>query len=80
MNIYLGMAIYFMGNFYFGSTINGIIVSGKKMEEVNKQMASELQTYKLVIKERGGILNSPYYLAKAIFDNIDSGIPVVCYK
>jgi len=34
--MYLGMAIYFMGNFYFGSTINGIIVSGKKMEEVNK--------------------------------------------
>ncbi|MBU3142922.1 L,D-transpeptidase family protein [Clostridium sp. CF012] len=27
-----------------------------------------------------GCINSPYYLAKAIFDNIESGIPVVCYN
>jgi len=27
-----------------------------------------------------GCINSPYYLAKAIFDNIKPGIPVVCYK
>ncbi|MBZ9633607.1 peptidoglycan binding domain-containing protein [Clostridium sp. FP1] len=26
-----------------------------------------------------GCINSPYYLAKAIFDNIEAGIPVVCY-
>ena len=52
--IYFGMAIYFMNHFYFGSAINCINVSGKIVEDVNEQMASELQTYKLNIKERGG--------------------------
>lgn len=42
-----------MNHFYFGSSINCINVSGKTVEEVNEQMASELQTYKLNIKERG---------------------------
>lgn len=27
-----------------------------------------------------GCVNCPYYLAKAIFDNIDEGTPVVCYN
>ena len=52
--IYFGIAIYFMNHFYFGSAINCINVSGKSVEEVNKQMASELQTYTLNLKERGG--------------------------
>ena len=43
-----------MNHFYFGSVINCINVSGKSVEEVNKQMASELQTYTLNLKERGG--------------------------
>lgn len=52
--IYLGMVIYFMNHFYFGSEINSINVSGKAVEAVNKQMATELQTYNLNIKERDG--------------------------
>ena len=52
--IYFGMAIYFMNHFYFGSEINCINVSGKNVEVVNEQMASELQTYVLNLKERGG--------------------------
>ena len=48
------MSIYFMNHFYFGSAINCINVSGKTVEEVNEQMTSELQTYKLNIKQRGG--------------------------
>lgn len=51
--IYFGMAIYFMNHFYFGSEINCINVSGEGVEDVNKQMASELQTYTLNIKVRG---------------------------
>jgi hypothetical protein len=51
--IYLGMAIYFMNHFYFGSSINAINVSGKSVEVVNTQLASELHTYALNIKERG---------------------------
>ena len=53
--IYFGMAIYFMNHFYFGSVINSISVSGKSVEAVNEQMASEIQKYQLNIKERGGI-------------------------
>ena len=52
--VYFGMAIYFMNHFYFGSAINCINISGKSVEEVNEQMASELQTYTLNLKERGG--------------------------
>ncbi|MBZ9685473.1 L,D-transpeptidase/peptidoglycan binding protein [Clostridium estertheticum] len=52
--IYFGMAIYFNNHFYFGSAINCINVSGKNVEIVNKQMASELQNYVLNLKERGG--------------------------
>jgi len=48
------MTIYFINHFYFGSAINCINVSGKSVEEVNVQMASELQKYALNIKERGG--------------------------
>jgi hypothetical protein len=52
--IYFGMALYFMNHFYFRTEINGVDVSGKSVEVVNKQMAAELQTYTLVLKERGG--------------------------
>jgi len=52
--IYFGMVIYFMNHFYFGSALNSVNVSGKSVEDVNEQMASELQTYKLNIKERDG--------------------------
>jgi lipoprotein-anchoring transpeptidase ErfK/SrfK len=52
--IYLGIAIYFMNHFYFGSEINHINVSGKTVEEVKEQMASELRAYILNVKERGG--------------------------
>lgn len=52
--IYFGMVIFFMNHFYFGSTINNINVSGESVEYVNKQMSSDLKTYKLNIKERDG--------------------------
>ena len=48
------MALYFMNHFYFGSAINCINVSGENVEVVNEQMASELQTYTLNLKERNG--------------------------
>lgn len=51
--IYLGMTVYFVNHFYFGTEINSINVSGKSVEKVKKQMRSELQTYTLNLKERG---------------------------
>jgi hypothetical protein len=52
--IYLGMSLYFMNHFYYGSEINCISVSGKSVTKVNKLMASELQEYTLQLKERDG--------------------------
>ena len=43
-----------MNHFYFGSAINCINVSGKNVEVVNEQLASELQSYVLNLKGRGG--------------------------
>ena len=52
--VYFVTSIYFMKHLYFGSKINGIDVSGKTVEEIKAQMTSELNTYSLNIKERGG--------------------------
>jgi hypothetical protein len=53
--IYLGMSIYFMNHFYFGATINCINVSGKTVENVNKQMTDKIETYTLELEGRGGV-------------------------
>ena len=53
--IFLGMTMYFKSNFYFGSKINGINVAGKTVEEVEKELSSEIDTYSLELDERGDI-------------------------
>lgn len=52
--VYLFASVYFIKHLYFGSKINGRNVSGKTVEEIKKQMTSELNTYILNIKERNG--------------------------
>ncbi len=52
--IYLGIAYFFTSRFYFGTTINGVNVSGKKVEEVKGIMGAELDAYTLTLKGRGG--------------------------
>jgi lipoprotein-anchoring transpeptidase ErfK/SrfK len=52
--IYFGMSVYFMNHFYFGSEINCINVSLKTVDEVNKQMESQIKSYKLNLKELDG--------------------------
>lgn len=54
--IYCGMAKYFINHFYFSTRINGIHVSGKTVQSVEKIMETDLQTYTLSLKERGGII------------------------
>jgi len=51
---YFGMTVYFINHFYFDSSINGINVSVKSVENVEFLMASNLQDYRLNLKERGG--------------------------
>ncbi|WP_333861384.1 L,D-transpeptidase family protein [Clostridium sp.] len=52
--VYLVGSVYFMKHLYFGSKINGRDVSGKTVEQVKKQMAADLNTYTLNIKEKNG--------------------------
>lgn len=52
--VYLFASMYFIKHLYFGSKINGRDVSGKTVEEIKKQMTSELNAYTLNIKERDG--------------------------
>lgn len=52
--IYFGMALYFMSHFYFGTEVNGINISLSSVNKAEKQMMSELKSYQLKLKERGG--------------------------
>lgn len=52
--IYFLMVQFFRYHFYFGTKINGIDVSGKTLGDVKTVMASNLQDYRLKLKERGG--------------------------
>ncbi|WP_228731278.1 L,D-transpeptidase family protein [Clostridium zeae] len=52
--IYLGMTIYFRNHFYFGSEIDSISVSGKTVEEVEKQMPSVVKAYTLQLESDNG--------------------------
>lgn len=52
--VYVGMSIYFLNHFYFGSTIDCVSISGKTVKEAEKEMSSRLMNYTLKLKERGG--------------------------
>jgi vancomycin resistance protein YoaR len=51
--IYLGLTLYFMNHFYFGSTISCISISGETVEETDEQMPDKVAEYTLELKERG---------------------------
>lgn len=55
MAIYLGLSLYFINHFHFGSVINGISVSGKTVEEAEKKLSSEINAYTLELEERGDV-------------------------
>lgn len=52
--VYIGFSIYFMGHFYFHTTINGMNVSGYSVEQVKKETENRVSAYELKIVERGG--------------------------
>ncbi|WP_097026905.1 L,D-transpeptidase family protein [Clostridium peptidivorans] len=55
LSMYLAMSIYFMNRFYFGSSVNRMDISGKTVEDVDKQITSELTSYTLLLEEQGGV-------------------------
>ena len=53
--LYLGGVVYFRNHFTFGTEINGMNVSGKTVEEVEKMIDDEISNYYLILEERDGI-------------------------
>lgn len=51
--IYLGLSLYFINHFHFGSKISGISVSGETVEEAEEKLSSEVNEYTLELEERG---------------------------
>lgn len=54
IGIYFSMAMYFKKHFYFGSTINSINVSGKTVEEAEKYIGEQINSYSLELKDGNG--------------------------
>lgn len=52
--IYLGISLLFIGHFSYGTSINGVNVSCKKVQDVKKEIAAKSQNYELCLEERGG--------------------------
>lgn len=52
--IYIGLSIFFRTHFYFGSMLNGENVTGKTVEEVEKQLSKDIAKYELKLKEKRG--------------------------
>lgn len=51
--IYLGLSLYFINHFHFGSTISGISVSGETLEEAQEKLSAKANSYTLELEERG---------------------------
>ncbi|WP_244835157.1 L,D-transpeptidase family protein [Clostridium sp. BJN0001] len=52
--VYLGMSLFFINHFYFGTKIDEINVTGKTVPEASDLLKDKIASYKLAIKERGG--------------------------
>ncbi|WP_054740197.1 L,D-transpeptidase family protein [Cellulosilyticum ruminicola] len=52
--IYLGLAIYFIGHFYWGTKINELSVGGQSISKVEKKFTNQVKAYALTLQERGG--------------------------
>ncbi|EHJ01324.1 ErfK/YbiS/YcfS/YnhG family protein [Clostridium sp. DL-VIII] len=51
--MYLGVALYSVNHFNLGTKINGVNVGGKSVDEAQKELSSQMQSYKLELDERG---------------------------
>lgn len=53
--IYLGISIYFMNHFFFGSTIYDVSVSGKTVKQAEELVSDEISGYTLDLKGRNDV-------------------------
>lgn len=53
--IYFSMSMFFRNHFYFGTIVNGINVSGKTVEDLDKEIGAKTFSYTLELEERGNI-------------------------
>lgn len=51
--LYLGISLFFMNRFYFGTKVNNISIAGKTVDEANEYISSEIKDYKLKLIEKG---------------------------
>ncbi len=52
--VYIGTAFYFQSHFLPSVTLNGISISGKSQDEVERLITEEINGYEISIKERNG--------------------------
>lgn len=50
--IYIGLSLFCISHFNFGTVINGIDVSGRNIEEAENKLLSEINKYTLTLEER----------------------------
>lgn len=58
MVIYLGVSIYFMSHFHFGTKIGDVEVSGQSASKAEETLQHAMNDYVLSIKERDGGINT----------------------
>jgi lipoprotein-anchoring transpeptidase ErfK/SrfK len=51
--IYIGVSLFCINHFNFGTVINGIDVSGRNIEEAENKLSAEVNKYTLTLEERG---------------------------
>lgn len=56
--IYFLLALYFTKHFFLNTFINGVNVSGKKLEDANRTIQNHLSNYKLQLIERNGTVET----------------------
>lgn len=53
--MYIGVSVYFMNHFYFGSTIYDVKVAGKTVEQAEELLSDEISSYTLKLQGRNSV-------------------------
>ncbi|WP_436514226.1 L,D-transpeptidase family protein [Clostridium thermobutyricum] len=53
--VYLGLSMYFVDHFYFGSSIDSVNISGDTVVQANAKIESKFDGYKLKVEGRDGL-------------------------